>query len=206
MFTRTFKVCALVAGFALAACDGGFEGFNVTRSAPERIELPDGLIVSGTAWWCVDTRTTRTNGQTSVVVLGSCAAIAKNAFAPRPDVPGVVMVSVENEAGSIPDAEILEGFLLSDIGRAALARDGKAESVKILESRRADDLLLVHVEDRSFRQVRGADTSYWRALFGLDGRIVTVSLVGLSNKPIETPLGFETLSAQVDEIRTANIR
>lgn len=203
MSTRISRLFLLAAALGLAACD---EGFNVTRSAPERIELPDGLVVSGTRGWCVDTRTTRTDGATSVVVLGSCAAIAGNAFAPRPEVPGVVTVSVENEAGDVPPADILQDFLISERGRAALARDGSAGSVDILESRQAGDLLFVHVEDRSIRSVPGAAQNYWRALFGLDGRFVTVSLVGLSDAPIEAPEGFETLVAQVNRIRSANAR
>lgn len=199
----------LAGAFALAACDGGIQGlgdFNVSRSAPERIELPDGLVVGGTRGWCIDTRTTRTNGETSVVVLGSCAAIARNAFAPRPEIPGVVTVSVENEAGAVPSAEILQGFLTSEAGRAALARDGSAASVEILDSRRSGDLVFLHVEDHSIRPSSGAAQDYWRALFGLDGRFVTVSLVGLSETPIDGPSGFETLAAQVDRIRSANTR
>jgi hypothetical protein len=209
MSTPISRFFLLAAVFGLAACEGslnGFEGFNVTRSAPERIELPDGLVVSGTRGWCVDTRTSRTDGETSVVVLGSCAAIAQNAFAPRPAVPGVVTVSVDNRAGDPPPADVLQAFLSSDQGRAALARDGSAGSVAILEARRADDLLLLHVEDRSIRPVAGVAQDYWRALFGLDGRFVSVSLVGLDGQPIESFEGFETLTAQVERIRTANTR
>lgn len=209
MSTPISKLFLLAAVFGLAACDGGlsgFEGFNVTRSAPERIELPDGLVVSGTRGWCVDTRTTRTDGETSVVVLGSCAAIAQNAFAPRPEVPGVVTVSVENRGGDLPPAEVLQEFLTSESGKAALARDGSAGSVQILEARRGEDLLLLHLEDRSIRPVPGVSQDYWRAIFGLGGRFVTVSLVELDGRPIEVPEGFQTLTAQVERIRTTNTR
>ena len=52
----------------------------------------------------------------------------------------------------------------------------------------------------------GVAQDYWRALFGLDGRFVSVSLVGLDGQPIESLEGFETLAAQVDRIRRANAR
>ena len=52
----------------------------------------------------------------------------------------------------------------------------------------------------------GGEEDYWRALFGLDGRFVSVSLVGLDGQPIESFDGFETLTAQVERIRTANTR
>ena len=204
---RISKLCLVAGIFGLAACDAALDGlgdFNVTRSAPERIELPDGLVVSGTRGWCVDTSTTRSDGETSVVVLGSCAAIAGNAFAPRPDVPGVVTVSIENEVGGVPPAEALQRFIASDAGRAALARDGSAQSVDILESRRDGEMLLIHVEDRSSIQVLGASQDYWRAIFDLDGRFVTVSLISLSSRPIDRATGFDTLEAQVERIRSAN--
>lgn len=209
MSTPISKLSVALAALGLTACEGGlsdFEGFNVTRSAPERIELLDGVVVSGTRGWCVDTQTTRTDGETSVVVFGSCAAIAGNAFAPRPEVPGVLTVSVENEGGEVPPAEILQDFLTSETGRAALARDGSPQSVNILESRRDGDLLLFHVEDRSIRPVSGAAQDYWRALFDLDGRFVSVSLMGASDRPIDAPEGFEIVAATVDQIRSSNAR
>lgn len=201
MSTPISRLCLLAAVFGLAACDGGF---NVTRSAPERIELPDGLVVSGPRGWCVDTRTTRTDGETSVVVLGSCAAIAGNALGPRPEVPGLVTVSIENDAGDVPPADLLQNFVASEAGRAALARDGSAASVVILESRRAGELLLIHVEDRSIHHVPGVAPEYWRALFDLDGRFVTVSLMGLNESPIDEASGFAALEAQVVRLKLVN--
>lgn len=201
MSTPIFKLLLAAGAFALAACD---DGFNVTRSAPERIQLSDGLVVQGTRGWCVDTRTTRTDGATSVVVLGSCAAISGNAFLPRPAVPGVVTVSVENAAGAVPPMDVLKSYVASDVGRATLARDGSAGSVEILESRQTDELLLIHVDDASRREIPGVASDYWRALFGLDGRFVTVSLVGLSTQPIGSRAGFEALREQAARIVAAN--
>lgn len=209
MSTRISRLALASLFPILAACEGGLaglQGFNVTRSAPERIELPDGLVVSGTRGWCVDTATSRTDGDTAVVVLGSCAAIARNAFAPRPEVPGVVTVSVEGEGGAVPPVDVLQSFILSPPGRAALAQDGRTQSVRILDSRRDDDLLLVHVDDQSIRPASGTSSDYWRALFDLDGRFVTVSLTGLSEQPIDEQDGFETLTAQVDWLRRSNRR
>lgn len=207
MSTRTSKALLLLAALAVAGCDGAlpaFDGLNVTRRAPERIALPGGVVVAGAKGWCVDGDTTRASGDAAVVVLGSCAAIAGNAFAPRPKVPGVVTVSIERAVGAIPPASDLEAFFATDAGRAALARDGRAESVRILETRREDGLLFVHAEDRSAGSVPGVSTDFWRALFVMDGRFVSVSLVGLTAKPIARRDGLATLEAQVDELKTAN--
>ena len=191
----SIALCALLIG-------GCAEGFNVTRNAPSSIQLPNGTVVAAARGWCVDTSTSRARGDTAVVVLGSCAALASNALAPRPDVPGVVTVSVESEAGVSPSPKELETFFVSDAGRAALAHDGRAESVDILETRREDDLFILQAEDQS--ALPGASPVTWRALFDLEGRFVSVSLYGLSDRPIGRSEGLQTLEAQVDRLIAAN--
>lgn len=198
---QTSKAVLVGAFFALSACDGGFELGGVTRKAPERIQLADGMVVAGADGWCVDTSTSRADGDTAVVVLGSCAAIARNALAARPDVPGVVTVSVDS-AGAPPSADALETFFATDAGRAALARDGRAQSVEILETQREDGLLYLRTADQSAAPGTAPET--WRALFDLDGHFVSVSLYGLIGNPIDRDDGMETLTRQVDELRAAN--
>lgn len=187
---------------ALAGCDGGFDLGTVTRSAPERIQLADGTVIAGAEGWCVDQKTSRARGDHAVVVLGSCAAIAGNVLAPRPDVEGLVTVSVDAEGGALPSAEQLAGFFGTEAGRAALARDGRAESVEILESQADDDMLILHAADRS--AAPGTDPGIWRALFDMEGRFISVSLYGLVDQPIDRSEGLATLSAQVDTLRAAN--
>ncbi len=194
------SVVALAAVVALAGCAGDF---NVTRKAPEQIRLPDGLVVAGARGWCIDRATTRTGGDASVVVLGSCAAIAQDAFLPRPLVPGVVTVSVEDTATGVPPTDTLEAFLVTEPGRAALARDGRATSIDILETRRSGETLYLHAVDRS-GWPRSLAQDYWRALFDIDGRFVTVSLVGLTTKPISRDDGLATLDAQIERLFDVN--
>ncbi|MDJ1016874.1 MAG: hypothetical protein QNJ35_10210 [Paracoccaceae bacterium] len=200
MSTWTFKGLALTAALLLAGCA---EGFNATRSAPVEVRLPDGLIISGARGWCVDTSTTRTRGDAAVVVFGSCAAIARNALLPRPGVPGVITVSVESAEASAPPADLLEDFFATEEGRAALARDGEAESVRILETRREGEALLIHAVDRSGVPAEAAE-DYWRALFDVNGRFVTVSLISLAEDPVSRAAGLATLEAQMSLLRAEN--
>ncbi len=186
----------------LAACDGGFEFGGFGRKAPEKIQLPDGTIVAGAEGWCIDEATSRTGSDTVVVVLGSCAAIAGNDRLPRPQVPGLVTVSVEAEAGDLPDGETLQKFFVSEAGRAALARDGDAESVDILDTRLQDGLLYLHAADSS--AAPGASNEVWRALFGLEGRFVAVSFYTRLEDEIAAEDGLATLEAQVAELKAAN--
>jgi len=193
------KAVIVCAALAVAACGSGF---NVTRSAPERIALPDGTIIAGAQGWCVDEASSKARGETAVVVLGSCAAIGRNALAPQPDVAGVVTVSVESQAGPSPSIDALEAFFQTDSGRAALARDGQPGSIEILETQQEDGLLYLHAEDKSTPS--GASPETWRALFDLDGRFVSVSLFGAPDSTIGRSAGLATLEAQVDELRAVN--
>ena len=197
MSTRTSSL-VLLSALGLAACDAG----GIVSRAPTRIVLPDGIVVAGADGWCVDTRSTAASSATSVVVLGSCAAIGGNAKAASPDVPGVVTVSVTADGGDAPSPEELEAYFVTEHGRAALARDGQPDSVRIVETRRTDSLLFLHTRDMS--ALPGASDDVWKALFDLDGRVVSISLFGFEDRPIARDEGFSTLAAQVDELKAAN--
>lgn len=199
----TSKVWAFALLVLLPGCAGPF-GLSGASAPPTTIQLADGMVVKGTNGWCVDPGSSKPSGTTAVVVLGSCAAIGQNALAPQPDVPGVVTVSVERDAAGAPTPEQLETFFISAPGRAALARDGQAESVEILETRAGEDRLILHTADRS--ALPGASPRTWRALFALGGRFVSVSLYGVSDKPIAPEDGLATLEAQVDQLIAANSR
>lgn len=199
MSTWTFKAAFVACVVSLAGCEGGF---GVSRKAPDQISLPDGLVVAGADGWCVDVANSQSGRNTSVVVLGSCAAIADNASAPRPSVPGVMTVSVEGAGLQAPPADTLEAFFDTDDGRAALAHDGNAESVRLLESKRDGERLYLHAKDDS--ALPGVSSDYWRALFGLNGRLVSVTLLGISGRPISSSEGLSALKSQIDRLIAAN--
>ncbi len=199
MSTWIFKALAPAAILLLAACEGGT---GVSRNAPSQISLPDGTVVAGADGWCVDEATTRTGRDTAVVVLGSCAALARNALAPQPDLPGVVTVSIDGTRGAAPSPEEFAAYFVSEPGRAALARDGRADSVEIIDVTSETDVLYLGASDRSVSS--SASPITWRALFEMGGRIVSVSLYGPPNDPIERSEGLRTLEAQIDRLMIAN--
>lgn len=199
MSTWISKAFVVACVLGLAGCEGGL---GVSRKAPEQISLPDGIVVAGAEGWCVDVASSQARRTTSVVVLGSCAAIADNAKAPRPSVPGVMTVSVEGPGFQAPPADALEAFFDTDAGLAVLARDGDAESVRLLESKRDGERLYLHAKDDS--ALPGVSTDYWRALFGLNGRLVSVTLLGLSGRPISSAEGLAALQSQIERLIAAN--
>jgi hypothetical protein len=199
MSTWTSKAALLAAAFLLAGC-ATLPG--PSRNAPTAIRLPDGMVVAGTRGWCVDRSTLKVDDRAAVVMLGSCAALARDARQPHPVLSGVITVSVEAGAEAIPATNELKAFFRSPEGRAALARDGRATSVNILEMRTSGDTLFIHAKDKS--APRAASGDYWRALFDIDGRIVSVSLVGVGMPALPSPGGFATLDAHVRRLISAN--
>lgn len=197
----TSRAIALFAVATLGACEAGPD---VGRRAAEAVRLPDGMTVAGARGWCVDPGMTRTGGSDAVVVLGSCAALAGDAMAPRPPVPGVVTVSVDMGGEAPPPADLLEGFFRTDAGRATLARDGRAETVTVLETRRSGDRLFLHARNRETALLPGETPEYWRAFAPVDGRLVTVSLMLPENRPVSRADGLAALEAQVDRLVQVN--
>ncbi len=205
--SRTIAAFALV---ALTGCDtatltslGSFGRKPVSGSAPEAVKLTDGLVVAGARGWCVDEATTRTDGGAAVVIFGSCAALRKDAEAPRPRVPGIVTVSVETATAQVPSVQEVEAYLRTDSGRAALSRNGEAQSVDILETAIEDDTVVLHAIDRSGFP-RNAAAEYWRALFELNGRFVTVSMVAPLAAPISDGDQRAALDAQIETLKSVN--
>jgi len=200
MSTWTSKVSLLAAGLMLAACSAGL---NVTRNAPMQIQLPDGMVIAGARGWCIDQSTSQARSGAAVIVLGSCAAIARNALLPSPKIKAIVTISVEKESISTPPVESLAAFLTSEQGRALLARDGRAASLDLLEVATRDDTLFLHALDKSGGPLNAGE-DYWRALFDIEGRFVTVSLINVANSPVSRNQSIATLNAQINQLKAAN--
>lgn len=112
------------------------------------------------------------------------------------------MVSVEAEAGALPNGATLQKFFATEAGRSALAQNGRAESVRVIESRMVDGQVYLRCSDESIGAAAAPET--WRAIFGLDGRFVSISLYGPADEPIDSEKGFDALVEQVRKLRAAN--
>lgn len=180
--------------------------FSFARSAPQTIAVADkSVVIGGPPGYCIDRGGSRIGGETAFVLLGSCASIARDAAAGAPRVPGLLTASVDKATGVPTDAAAiaqLERFVSSDAGRAAMARDGNAGSVSILDTRRELGALFVYLRDTSANSIPGLDDTYWRGFFDLNGRLITVSAVSFVNQPQTGDAGLATLHAFLSRIRS----
>ena len=175
MSTQICKVWAFIAALTLTGC-GELSGLGGSRSAPESVTLSDGYVSSGERGWCVDKRTTRINNDVAVVVFGSCAALRRSALSARPPVEGVLVVSAQS--GAMPEANSLAAFFDTDLGRSRLSQNGDGGEAKLLYSDVRERALYLQIEDSGLRnRFNGESSTYWRALFGHGGRMVSISVI-----------------------------
>jgi len=197
-------ICAL----GLTGCGGGgltLGGLGSLNMPPETVTVAGrSVVVGGPTGYCVDRAASRLAGDTPFVLLGSCASIADDVNAPTPEQPGVLTAAVSAQGGGPSLAETLpqlEQFVRSAEGRAGLARDGQAGSVNVLSTRREGDAMFIHVRDTSTNLVPGLGSTYWRGLFEVKGRLVTVSVMEFEDQPIGSDASLSKLRGFISRIQ-----
>ena len=169
--------------------------------------VSDGIVIAAPPGYCIDGRASRVgdNGG-AFILMGSCAALSQNARAPRPEKPGVLTVTVSDNALPLDDAEMaraLGRYFDTADGRAILSRSGNANAVDILDNTVMGDALILHFTDDSVTGL-GLSPEHWRALFRLEGRLVTVAVSGFQDIPMTSREGLTTLRAMTRQIRAAS--
>jgi len=201
-------------GFALAtltvlsACSGTDGGFAFGRSAPEQIRVANNeVLIAGPKGFCIDPTQTRDTDGSAFVLLGSCAAIANTRNRPQPGVPAILTATVSRKSENPPIAESMQAltdFFASDPGRAALSRDGKAGTIEVVETHDKDGVFYIHARDSSSDMLAGAGDEYWRALFDVQGRLVSASVFGVRERPFPPDAGLAVLQGFTNRIRAEN--
>ncbi|MDU8944445.1 hypothetical protein [Ovoidimarina sediminis] len=175
----------------------------MTRSLP----VSEGIVIAAPPGYCIDREASRVKDSGGAfVLLGSCAAISRNASAPRPLTPGLLTVTVSDAPVPLSDDQIgtaLGRFFNTPEGRAILSRSGNANAVDILDTDVSQNALILHFTDESVAQL-GLSPEHWRALFRLDGRLVTVAVSGFDDLPMTSSEGLATLRSMTDQIRAAS--
>lgn len=141
------------------------------------------------AGYCIEPSASTASGEGAVVLMGRCAGAAATVA------PALITVSLGGPGSSVvlqSGARALSDYFLSPAGRAALARDGRAGSVRVLQTSVAEGALMLRVADRTVGD-------YWRAILGLKGRLVTISVTAP-----DPDAGRRLLEAAMAAMRRAN--
>lgn len=188
---------------ALAGCVAPTSG-----PAPRSVAVADGtLVLAAPRGFCVDNRSMRNQGAAAFVLFGNCAALSGDPSDARPDYPAVLSAAVSTGAGGAG----LEGrfdqmrqFFRSPAGRAALSRAGRAETVEVLDIRTEGSLLLIRLSDSAPMGGAPVSETYWRAITGIGGRILSLSVLPLKDRPISDAAQRALLEQFAATIRANN--
>lgn len=179
----------LAAAVLLAGCMGS-SGFGGSSSRPV---LQGALNIAAPAGYCVDPAALREAEDRAVVLMGRCGQRASVK-------PALVSLTI-GPAGSAgvmaAGGAELAGFFTSNEGRATLARSGKAKDVRVIEALSSGDAFLMRLQEVD-------QPSYWRAVLGLRGRLVTLSVQGGPNEPLAEEDGRAVIDKAVSAMRRAN--
>jgi len=163
----------------------------------------DGVVVAGPPGYCVDSSTARERGEGSFVMLGRCAVLEGGAAEDAAAVLTAV-ISPPSELAQRPDGDQLARFFRSETGRAALAHDGAAASVTLLQVRPRGEVLYLKVRDNSEDRPDGLAPVSWRAVFALRDRLVALSAGHHEEMPVSEADLRRKLEAFVAAMRAAN--
>lgn len=184
---RFGAVCLIL---ALAACvpAGG-------PSAPsQRAPVIGGALVAAVpAGYCLDRQASQDGADEAVMIAGRCASSSSV-------LPAVITISIGQPGSSEVlkiGARAMSDWFVSPAGRAALARDGRSGSVRVRQTLVSDGAFLLYLSDRT-------TGDYWRAIMGLRGRLVTVSVTAPRDAALDKVAGQKLIGRVLDTIRGAN--
>ncbi len=197
----------IAATLVLSACVPA--EFGAASGGTRAMAVSDGAVtVAGPAGYCIDRTASRDGADGAFVLFGTCAALSGGRGAAQPARPAVLTASVSRgapEDGSLPDSfASMTAFFRSAPGRAALSRSGRADTVEVAEAVRAGDVLYLRLNDRSAATGQAVEPEYWRAILALRGRMVTLSALGLSDRPLSSAEKRRVLEAMVARMRASN--
>lgn len=181
---------AIAATAFLAACDGGFGG-QVQRNVTV---ADDAVTIAGPRGFCVDPRATKDSEGQAFVLLGNCAVLAAGNH-PQPDYRALLTAAVrENPGGPISEQfTAVREYLSTNEGRALLSRSGDSSTVRLLDTVARGDVLYIYAQDTSDGYAPNMSSKHWRAVFDVQGRIVSVAVLGFESQPISKRDGLIAL-------------
>ena len=166
------------------------------------------VAIAGPKGYCVDPRATREAGTGAFVLLAGCAVLDGQPVADRPQPRAVLTASVSPEGlpGRSPGPAELEAFFRSAEGRAALAQDGRPDSVALGRAEARGGVLFLRLKDGSRGRPEELGDDAWRAVFALNDRIVSLSATSLAAAPMGEAELRRTLDQFVAAVKAANGR
>lgn len=195
MSTWISKARRLAPILFLSACQMEPGGFAFAQQTPVISVLGGAMQVVAPSGYCVDRKSVRQQAHGAVVLMGRCSGGSNLA-------PAVITVTIgeAGSAGVVADGGVaLTAFFQTANGRAALSQTGHADSVQIVQAANSEGAFTLRIAEAGVGD-------YWRAIVGISGRLVTLSVQGPAGSKLDPATGRKLLGASLLAMRKVNPR
>lgn len=193
MFTWINRFGRLSLILLLGACQMEAGAFIPPQQTRAVAVLDGAMQVAAPSGYCVDKQSARPQDDGAVVLMGRCNGSSSLAAA-------VISVTIgaAGSAGVLADGgTALATYFQTEAGRSALSSTGSAASVKVAQASNEDGVFTMRIAEAA----RG---DYWRAIVGISGRLVTLSVQGPIDQPLDATAGRRLMTVSVVAMRKAN--
>lgn len=193
MFTWISRASRLALILWLAACQVSPGAFARPEGLRQIAVLDGAIQVAAPSGYCVDKGSARQQNDGAVVLIGRCRAGTQVP-------PALISVTIGGVASAsvISDGGVaLAAFFETADGRAALSQTGQANNVQIAQTATVEGAFVMRIVDTDVGE-------YWRAVLGISGRLVTLSVQGPQGSTLAPRAGQQLLSATIATMRRAN--
>ena len=193
MYIWTSKAHCFALSLLLAGCQMEPGAFAAPGQTGAISVLGGAISVAAPSGYCVDQKSARQQADGAVVLMGRCSGRSSLA-------PAVISVTIgaAGSAGVVADGgAALAAFFQTVGGRAALSRTSMAENVQIVQAANSDGVFTLRIAEAGVGD-------YWRAIVGVSGRLVTLSVQGPAGSSLDAVTGRKLLGASVMAMRSAN--
>lgn len=205
---RVLRLLLILASVtALVGCDGigagiGAGGGGYGTGARSVSLFGRAVKVHAPEGYCIDRRLSDTDS--GFVVMAGCALVSTARIMPQIDGLITVQVGAPGTATVTGNEAEISALLSSDEGRSVLSSQGDAASVSMTQVQVSRHVVEVLFQEPGAGPIAGLEPEQWRALFDLDGRLVTVGVRSYSRAPLSKAAGGRLLRMTVAALKAAN--
>jgi hypothetical protein len=194
---------------ALAGCvpsflGGGDKGSTDDGLSRQILLAGSGITAVAPSGYCIDFNASGVSEPAAFVAFRRCEVLRGEDFALSRR--ALLTASISEDSASAPvvagSEQRLLDFFATDAGKKALSRSADPSTVTVLQSYAKDGAVWLQVRDTSPAQQ--LDASYWRALFDLKGRIVTVTVAAYVDGPMPANRAKSLVQDFVARLSAAN--